>query len=64
MRLTEFWNRMEGQFGPEYARSWATDYVLPELGGLSVMQAIDFGYETKTIWLAVVKNQGWGPEIR
>lgn len=55
---------MEAQFGSDYARSWATDYVLPELGGLSVMQAIEFGYETKTIWLAVVKNQGWGPEVR
>ncbi|MFY9326008.1 MAG: DUF3046 domain-containing protein [Candidatus Nanopelagicales bacterium] len=64
MRLTEFWNRMEFQFGASYARSWATDYVLPELGGVSVVEAIELGYETKTIWEAVVKNQGWGPEVR
>lgn len=55
---------MEFQFGVSYARSWATDYVLPELGGVSVVEAIELGYETKTIWEAVVKNQGWGPEVR
>lgn len=55
---------MESQLGAHYARSWATDYVLPELGGVSVVEAMELGYETKTIWEAVVKNQGWGPEVR
>jgi hypothetical protein len=55
---------MESQLGAEYAKSWAKDYVLPELGGVSVMAAIDLGFETKTIWEAVVKNQNWGPEVR
>ena len=64
MRLSEFWIRMESQLGAEYAKSWATDYVLPELGGVSVMAAIDLGFETKTIWEAVVKNQNWGPGVR
>lgn len=61
MRLSEFWIRMESNFGHEYAKSWAKDFILPELGGISVVQAIDLGFETKTIWQAVAKNQGWEP---
>jgi hypothetical protein len=52
---------MESNFGHEYAKSWAKDFILPELGGISVVQAIDLGFETKTIWQAVAKNQGWEP---
>ena len=52
MRLTDFWERMESVLGPSYVRSWAHDVVLPALG-LTVMQAIDAGVDTKEIWRAV-----------
>ena len=53
MRLTEFWRRLEEAVGPAYARSWASDHVITELGGRTVLQAIDAGIETVDIWRAV-----------
>jgi hypothetical protein len=53
MRLTDFWERMDAVFGPEYARSWARDFSLSALGERTVMQAIDSGIETREIWDAV-----------
>lgn len=53
MRLTDFWERMDAVFGPEYSRSWARDYSLSAVGGLTVIQAIDRGVETREIWDAV-----------
>lgn len=52
MRLTDFWDRMDQVFGPAYARSWAHDIVLTELG-LTAAQAIAVGVDTKDIWRAV-----------
>lgn len=52
VRLTDFWDRMDQVFGPAYARSWAHDVVLPPLG-VTVVQAIDQGVDTKDIWRAV-----------
>jgi Protein of unknown function (DUF3046) len=45
---------METHLGPAYARSWAKDQVLSQLGGRSVQQALDEGVDTKTVWRAVV----------
>jgi Protein of unknown function (DUF3046) len=45
---------METRLGPAYARSWAKDQVLSQLGGRSVQQALDEGVDTKTVWRAVV----------
>ena len=53
MRLTDFWERMDAVFGPEYARSWARDFSLASLGDRTVMQAIDGGIDTREIWDAV-----------
>jgi hypothetical protein len=53
MRLTDFWQRLEGALGVGYARSWASDYVIADLGGRTVMQSIDDGIDTVAIWRAV-----------
>ena len=53
MRLTDFWERMDAVFGPEYARSWARDFSLSALDSRTVMQAIDAGIDTREIWDAV-----------
>lgn len=53
VRLTEFWQRMDEQFGSVYAQSVAKDYVLDGLGGRTVMQALADGEDAKTIWRAV-----------
>ena len=53
VRLTEFWTRMERRFGADYARSYAADQVLPQLGSRTVQQALDQGDNPKDVWRAV-----------
>jgi hypothetical protein len=53
VRLTEFWRRMDEQFGSVYAQSVAKDYVLDGLGGRTVTRALADGEDAKTIWRAV-----------
>lgn len=53
MRLTEFWRRMEAAFGPVYARSFAKDHVISELGSRTVEQALEDGDDVKAVWRAV-----------
>jgi hypothetical protein len=53
MRHTEFWARMESALGPTYARTWADQHVLGELGGRTVLQALDAGESPKVVWRAV-----------
>jgi len=53
VRLTEFWARMREQFGDVYAESLAKDYVLSNLGGRTVNQALADGEDAKVVWRAV-----------
>jgi Protein of unknown function (DUF3046) len=53
VRLTEFWARMKEQFGDAYAESLAKDYVLSDLGGRTVNQALADGEDAKVVWRAV-----------
>ena len=53
MRRTEFWRRMGLALGPQYAASWASDYVLAELDGRTVDQALAQGEDAKLVWRAV-----------
>ncbi len=48
-----FWDRMNQQFGEGYAESVAKDYVLAELGGRTVDQALADGVTAKAVWAAV-----------
>jgi len=50
--MTDFWDRMEQQFGAAYARSLAHDYRLPLLGA-TVNDALSAAVPTKEIWRAV-----------
>ncbi|MGH3329207.1 MAG: DUF3046 domain-containing protein [Streptomycetales bacterium] len=58
MRLTEFWRRMAQQFGPAYADSFARDFVLRELGGRTVHQALEQGQDARDVWRAVCEEVG------
>lgn len=53
MRHTEFWDRMEQALGPSYARSWASLYVISDLGGRTAQQALEAGVPPKEVWRAV-----------
>lgn len=58
MRHTEFWVRMERALGPAYARSWAEQHVLGELGERTVVDSLDAGEPPKTVWRAVWAELG------
>jgi hypothetical protein len=53
MRLTEFWVRMEEALGAGYARFWASQHVLADLGDRTVDQALAAGVPAKQVWAAV-----------
>ncbi len=53
MRHTEFWARMEAALGPSYARSWAHQFVIGELGERTVEEALAAGEPPKAVWAAV-----------
>ncbi|MCW2781488.1 MAG: hypothetical protein JWR35_1937 [Marmoricola sp.] len=53
MRHTEFWVRMEQALGPAYARTWADQHVLSDLGGRTVNEALALGESPKRVWRAV-----------
>ena len=55
MRLTEFWERMNAQFGETYAQSVAKDQVLAQLGDRTVSQALAVGQDAKAVWRAVAE---------
>ena len=44
---------MNAHFGAAYADSFARDHVMTELGGRTVRQALDAGWEAKDVWRAV-----------
>ncbi|HEY8453180.1 MAG: DUF3046 domain-containing protein [Micromonosporaceae bacterium] len=54
MRLSDFWARMAEAFGPDYAPSVARDQVIAQLGGRTVIEALDAGEPTIDVWRAVV----------
>jgi hypothetical protein len=64
MRLTDFWNRMNRTFGEAYAESWAKDYVIAELGGRTVAQALADGEPAKRVWRAVCAATDVDPKLR
>ncbi len=53
VRHTEFWRRMDAALGPAYARAWAEQFVLGELDGRTVAEALAAGESPKVVWAAV-----------
>ncbi|MER7174729.1 DUF3046 domain-containing protein [Streptomyces mesophilus] len=64
MRLTVFWERMAEHFGAGYAETFARDHVMSELGGRTVQQALDAGWEAKDVWRGVCSAMGVPAESR
>lgn len=44
---------MDQHLGSGYARTWARDHVLADLGERTVLQALDAGWDAKDVWRAV-----------
>jgi hypothetical protein len=53
VRLTEFNELVEAQFGPVRGASLLADYVLTRLGGRTAVQAIDEGIDPRDVWRAL-----------
>jgi hypothetical protein len=58
MRLTVFWQRMADHFGEGYADTFARDHVMSDLGGRTVHEALDAGWEAKDVWRVVCASMG------
>jgi hypothetical protein len=56
VRLTDFWGRMDEQFGHAYAASVARDQVIGRLGSRTVDDALAAGEDPKTVWRAVCEH--------
>jgi hypothetical protein len=44
---------MEAALGPAYARAWAHQFVIGELGERTAQEALDAGVAPKAVWAAV-----------
>lgn len=65
MRHTEFWQRMEEALeSPAYARFWAEQQVISELGGRTAQQALDAGEPPRSVWRAVWAHLGLPARLR
>ncbi|MEU9498602.1 DUF3046 domain-containing protein [Streptomyces sp. NPDC048196] len=64
MRLTVFWQRMADHFGATYADSFARDYVMSDLGGRTVHEALNAGWSAKEVWRVVCAVMDVPPEKR
>lgn len=53
MKHTEFWGRLEHVLGPVYARTWARDFVMSDLGERTAEEALAAGMPPKEVWAAV-----------
>ncbi|KQR98782.1 hypothetical protein ASG12_10450 [Williamsia sp. Leaf354] len=56
MRLTEFTELMETEFGSTAAYSMLRDHVFPEFGGRNGADAVDAGYDPKQVWQAYCRD--------
>ncbi|PPF16617.1 DUF3046 domain-containing protein [Rathayibacter sp. AY1A4] len=55
MRLSEFWQLVDDEFGGAYARVLVSDLVLTELGGRTAERALADGAEPREVWLALCR---------
>lgn len=53
MRLTEFHELVDAQFGPVRGASLLVDYVLSSVDGRTPRQAIEDGVDPRDVWRAL-----------
>jgi hypothetical protein len=58
VKHSEFWSRLDQQFGRGYARVWADSHVMSVLGGRTASQALEDGEQPKTVWRAIHETLG------
>jgi hypothetical protein len=55
---------MEAALGPSYARAWAEQIVIGELGERTVSESLAAGEPPKRVWAAVWRTLGLPPSDR
>jgi hypothetical protein len=53
VRHSEFWQLLDDEFGPAYARTVARDVVVDALGGRTSEQALAAGVRPQEVWRAL-----------
>ena len=56
--MTTFWERMGERFGPQHADTVSRDQVLRQLGGRTVLEALEGGASAREVWDAVCEAYG------
>jgi hypothetical protein len=56
VRMSEFWQLVDGEFGAGYGRTLVRDHVLGELGQRTAAQALEAGERPRTVWLALCRE--------
>ena len=64
VRLTQFRELMDDEFGPARAASLTRDHVFAELGGRTVEQALEAGIDPRKVWRAVCEAYDVPPARR
>ncbi|MGV8850565.1 MAG: DUF3046 domain-containing protein [Propionibacteriaceae bacterium] len=64
MREAELWRRLETALGKVYAKAWADQVVLADLGSRTVTEALSAGLDHKAIWRAVWDKLELAPKER
>jgi len=58
LRFSTFWEQLEAQLGEIYAKSYAQDQVISDLGCTPV-RAFELGFEPIAVWRAIASQEGW-----
>ena len=53
MRVSEFWARMDDEFGAAYAQSLARSHVMAALGDRTAVEALAAAVPPREVWLAL-----------
>jgi hypothetical protein len=64
VRVTYFWELMNGEFGAVRAASLARDHVFAQLGGRTAVDALEFGIDPREVWKAVCEDYEVPPARR
>lgn len=64
MRESRFWELMDDEFGPGYARSVAGHQVLGAVGDRTADEALAAGVPAREVWTAVCDQMGIPPQRR
>jgi hypothetical protein len=64
VRLTQFRELMNDEFGPARAAAVSRDHVFADLGGRTVEEAVGAGIDPRKVWLAVCEAYDVPPARR